>query len=164
MENTLTCIGFRTGAPGQRFLRRARRSPGGRGPISIHSTLTCKTHRKHSFVKHRESPITTHSRTNSFLGVFTARPRSHRTRKQICPQIGVQTLWMLLATCVNTPIYCSVFHNLHVRGARCSASCVNRAQGVMIRGNEPTNKIVLPQALKRNASFHWPTQHGVAQL
>ncbi len=32
---------------------------------------------------------------------------------------------MLLATCVNTPIYCSVFHNLHACVARCSASCVN---------------------------------------
>ncbi len=32
---------------------------------------------------------------------------------------------MLLATCVNTSIYCSVFHNLHARVARCSASCVN---------------------------------------
>ena len=35
---------------------------------------------------------------------------------------------MLLATCVNTPICCSVFHNLHVCVARCSASCVNGAQ------------------------------------
>ncbi len=35
---------------------------------------------------------------------------------------------MLLATCVNTPIYCSVFHNVHALVARCSASCVNGAQ------------------------------------
>ena len=35
---------------------------------------------------------------------------------------------MLLATCVNTPIYCNVFHNLHAYVARCSASCVNGAQ------------------------------------
>ncbi len=27
---------------------------------------------------------------------------------------------MLLATCVNTPIYCRVFHNLQARVARCS--------------------------------------------
>ncbi len=32
---------------------------------------------------------------------------------------------MLLATCVSTPIYCSVY--LHARVARCSASCVNGA-------------------------------------
>ncbi len=35
---------------------------------------------------------------------------------------------MLLAACVNTPIYCSMFHNLHACVARCSASCVNGAQ------------------------------------
>ncbi len=34
---------------------------------------------------------------------------------------------MLLATCVNTPIYCSVSHNLHAHVARCPASCVNGA-------------------------------------
>ena len=34
---------------------------------------------------------------------------------------------MLLATCVNTPTYCSEFHNLHARVARCFASCVNWA-------------------------------------
>ncbi len=32
---------------------------------------------------------------------------------------------MLLASCVNTPIYYSVFQNLPVPVARCSASCVN---------------------------------------
>ncbi len=32
---------------------------------------------------------------------------------------------MLLATGVNTPIYCSVFHNLPTPVARCSASCMN---------------------------------------
>ena len=51
------------------------------------------------------------------------RPHSHRTRKQICMQNCVQTL------CVNTPIYCSVFHNLPTHVARCSASsvaCMNR--------------------------------------
>ncbi len=36
---------------------------------------------------------------------------------------------MLLATCVNTPICCSLFHNLRARIARCSASCVNGALG-----------------------------------
>ena len=35
--------------------------------------------------------------------------------------------FMLLATCVNTPIDCSVFHNLYAHVARCSASCVNGA-------------------------------------
>ena len=34
---------------------------------------------------------------------------------------------MLLETCVNTPMYYSVFHNLHTHVARCSASCVNGA-------------------------------------
>ena len=34
---------------------------------------------------------------------------------------------MLLATCMNTPIDHNVFHNLHARVARCSASCVNGA-------------------------------------
>ncbi len=34
---------------------------------------------------------------------------------------------MLHVTCVNTPIYYSVFHNLHAHVARCSASCVNGA-------------------------------------
>ncbi len=34
---------------------------------------------------------------------------------------------MLLATCVNTPIYSSVSHNLHACVARCSASCMNWA-------------------------------------
>ncbi len=34
---------------------------------------------------------------------------------------------MLHATCVNTPIYYSVFHNLRAHVARCSASCVNDA-------------------------------------
>ena len=54
------------------------------------------------------------------------RPHSHRTRKQICTQMSAKPL-MLLATYVNTPIHCSVFHNLHARVARCSASCVNGA-------------------------------------
>ncbi len=35
---------------------------------------------------------------------------------------------MLLATCVNSFIYCSVFHNLRAHVARCSPSCVNGAQ------------------------------------
>ncbi len=40
---------------------------------------------------------------------------------------------MLLATCVNTPIYCSVFHNLlHIYIARCSVSCVNGAWNVLL--------------------------------
>ncbi len=34
---------------------------------------------------------------------------------------------MLIANCVNTSIYCSVFHNLYAHVARCSASCVNWA-------------------------------------
>ncbi len=34
---------------------------------------------------------------------------------------------MLCATCVNTPIYYRVFHNLHAYVARCSASFVNGA-------------------------------------
>ncbi len=54
-------------------------------------------------------------------------PRSHCTRKQIWEQISVQTLW-----CVNTPIYCSVFHHLHARVARCSASCVNGAPEIHV--------------------------------
>ncbi len=45
----------------------------------------------------------------------TLRPHSHRT------------LWCCLQP-VNTPTYCSVFHNLRARVARCSASCVNGAQ------------------------------------
>ncbi len=40
-----------------------------------------------------------------------------------CPSL------MLLATCVNTPIYCSVFYNLRLPVARCSASCVNGPLG-----------------------------------
>ena len=44
-----------------------------------------------------------------------------------CAQICRASPLMLLASCVNTLIHCSVFHNLHV--VRCSASCVNGTQG-----------------------------------
>ena len=35
---------------------------------------------------------------------------------------------MLLASCVNAPIDCRVFHNFRACAARCSTSCVNWAQ------------------------------------
>ncbi len=47
----------------------------------------------------------------------SARPRSHRTRKQICMQICVQTLW-----CCVQPVWTLLFTTV------CSASCVNGAQ------------------------------------
>ena len=53
------------------------------------------------------------------------KPRSHRTRNQVCMQISNPL--MLLASCVNTPIDHNVFQNLCIPVARCSASCVNWA-------------------------------------
>ncbi len=62
------------------------------------------------------------------MSCVTLRAHSHRTHKQICCANLQANPLMLLASCVNTPIDHNVFHNLHARVARCSASCVNWAQ------------------------------------
>ena len=56
------------------------------------------------------------------------RPRSHRTRKQVCVQICVQTLWCCLQPVWTLPFDYSVFHNLRAFVAGCSASSVNGAE------------------------------------
>ena len=55
---------------------------------------------------------------------------------------------MLLATCVNTPIYCSVFHNLRACVARCSASCVN---GALLSVGFPTGANSSMNSLQKSA-------------
>ena len=62
------------------------------------------------------------------LSTWVFGPPSHKTRKHICMQICVQTLWCCLQCCVNTAVGNNVFHFLQVFVST-SASCVNWAWG-----------------------------------
>ncbi len=62
---------------------------------------------------------------------------------------------MFLATCVNTPICYSVFHNLRACVARCYASCVNGAQ-------EKKKKKTDPQAV--HCQYPFPHQAITANM
>ena len=58
--------------------------------------------------------------------VFTSGPFTQDVKAHLDANLQANPL-MLLVSCVNTPIDHNRFHNLHVRVARCSASCVNWA-------------------------------------
>ncbi len=76
------------------------------------------------------SLFTTPEKSAMLSSAGTLRPRSHRTRQQICTNL-LRTNPLMIASCVNTPIDHNVFHYLRTRVTRCSASCVNGAQAML---------------------------------
>ena len=94
----------------------------GKGYISDLYTFALDTHMSPDCMGNKKQCRNTVNATPPPITIFVrrlVRPHSHRTRKQICCK----------PFDVACNLCCSVFHNLRARVARCSASCVNGAQG-----------------------------------